>query len=197
MATHNAKIGRAMRTRQTPTSKISGPLARCNVMITSSWTSGLESSGSWTRVTVASQPSNFPVASTRAGAFSRFWPEPVNTSAAMISVLYVSNGQLRGIAVRHDGGADLRRRLSYRVLQVAQVVLWVQAHGRVGGQHTEVLVVQRILGIDKHVHRQAVGDGVQLLEAHLYDAVVGLDLAQVHRRQRRRRFGQQVHGDQG
>lgn len=31
MATHNAKAGRAMRIRQSPKSKISGPLALCNV----------------------------------------------------------------------------------------------------------------------------------------------------------------------
>ncbi len=80
----------------------------------------------------------------------------------------------------------MRRRFSYRVLQVTQVVIWIQPHGHVGGQHTEVFVVQRILGIDKHIHRQAVCDGIQLLEAHLHNAVLSLDLAQVHCRERRR-----------
>jgi hypothetical protein len=87
MATHDASTGSAIRTRQTPTSKISGPLDLCNVIVTSSYTSGLGSSGSWTRVTLASQPSSFPATSTRAGTISRLWPVPVNTSAAITSVL--------------------------------------------------------------------------------------------------------------
>jgi hypothetical protein len=68
-----------------------------------------------------------------------------------------------GIAVRLSGGADLRRSFSYRVLQVSRVVIRIQPHGGVGGQHTEVFVVQRILGIDKNIHRQADCDGIQLL----------------------------------
>ena len=145
-----------MRIRQSAKSKISGPLALCNVMITLSLTSGLESSGSWTRVTLASQPSNFPVTSTRAAVFSRFWPEPVNTSAAITSVLYESNGQLPGSPC------------------ASMVML------------TCACAVQRIIWIDKHIHRQAVCDGIQLLEAHLHNAVLSLDLAQVHCRERRR-----------
>ena len=50
--------------------------------------------------------------------------------------------------------------------------------------------------VDKHIHRQAVGDGIQLLDVHLHDAVVFLELAQVHCGQRRRRFGQQMHANQ-
>src|ERR1700742_4395455 len=95
-ATHNANAGRAIRTRMMPRSKISGPLDLCNVMITLSRESGLGSSGSWTRVAVASQPSNFPVTSTRAADFSREGPVPVKTSAEIVSVLYESNGQLPG-----------------------------------------------------------------------------------------------------
>ena len=41
MATISAKTGRAMRTRQIPTSKISGPLALCKVTMTLFRLSGL------------------------------------------------------------------------------------------------------------------------------------------------------------
>lgn len=44
MATHSAKTASEINTKQMPTSKISWPLARCSVMIKSSWTSGLVSS---------------------------------------------------------------------------------------------------------------------------------------------------------
>src|SRR6185437_5102831 len=52
MATHNASVGRVIKTRQIPRSKISGPLDLCSVMITSSRLLGSLSPGSWTRVTL-------------------------------------------------------------------------------------------------------------------------------------------------
>ncbi len=114
-------------------------------------------------------------------------------------------GPVTDVAVRLDGGAELRRRLSFRVVQVPQVARWIQAHGNVGGQHVEAVVVGRNPWVDKHIHREAIRGGFQLLEAQLHDGRIAPALAQVQWRKRGLCFlqlvdaeqRQDVHGDDG
>ncbi len=86
--------------------------------------------------------------------------------------------------MRLDGGAELRRCFSFRVLQIPQVARWIQAHGDVGAQHIEAIVVLCNPGIDEHIHREAICDGLQLLEAQLHDRCIAPALAQVQWRER-------------
>ena len=98
--------------------------------------------------------------------------------------------------MRLDGGVELRRRLSFRVLQVPELTRWIQAHGDVGAQHIEAIVVRRNPGIDKDIHREAIRDGLQLLEAQLHDGRIAPALAQVQWGKRGLRFLQLVDADQ-
>jgi len=67
------------------------------------------------------------------------------------------------VTVGLDACRYLRRRLPYRVLQISQVVVRKQAHGRVGGQYVEALVDRRIVGHHQHLYVEAMFDRVQLL----------------------------------
>ena len=81
-------------------------------------------------------------------------------------------------------------------MQVPQLTRWVQAHVNVGGQHIEAIVVRRNPWINKHIHREAIRDGLQLLEAQLHDGCIAPALAQVQWRKRGLCFLQLVDAEQ-
>jgi hypothetical protein len=98
--------------------------------------------------------------------------------------------------MRLDRGADLSRRLTLRVFEVAQIIGRIQAHGDVGVQLVEALVFERLTRIDEHVHGEAIRCGFELFEPDLHHRLVGSGLAQVQLRQRTFGLLQQVDAEQ-
>src|SRR3974390_2078627 len=157
MATANAKAGRAKRTRQIPRSKISGPLALCNVTITLSGRSDawLASPTCWT---LTSQPSSAPLLPPGRECIGERALRPrecrwCRSPTASYWDWHVPRLWWRPALATSCG-----------VFQVSQVVRGIHTHRGVGLQHIEEFVEHRILRYHKHFHREAICDRLQLLE---------------------------------